>query len=104
MCFFGQNNLQLVQVFLAPSITLTLFQSTPMYNGPSACERCALSICWTFSNLLILFKAWSAFSLFIIINNKEIFRSILRLINSCFFTYINNKKSDSATSHSTLKA
>ena len=35
MCSFGQNNPQLVQVFLAPSITLTLFQSTPMYNGPS---------------------------------------------------------------------
>ena len=40
MCFFGQNNLQLVKysltfMYIAPSITLTLFQSTPMYNGPS---------------------------------------------------------------------
>ena len=75
--FQSRNCLSKYQCIMAPR----------QCDRTSVCERCALSTCCTFSNLFIWIKAWSVFSIFIIINTKETFARTLRLL-----VYINNQK------------
>ena len=81
----GQAKLLHFKVFVSTNVRWSIRKC----DEPTVCECFALSICCNFS-----YKAWSVFSLFIIINTKEISKSTLWgcWINACLLIYMNNKK------------
>ena len=68
-----------------------------MYNDPSVnvSDRPFVTLCTInvlyFFNLFFWIKAWSVFSLFVIINTKETSTSTLKLLNNCFSAYVYKK-------------